>query len=216
MSRRSRPFRSPGSSFIKLYGSLTVKLHGMFRRQPKEAIESPLNYTRSRDIHCTGVVLMQMLLGWDVMNRFSNPQSALNRCTSNSRSHRIHDLNLPSPSASLSTFVQHLASRMLVASRRNHVSCQDLLGDIAEQDLRRHTRSPSMAVSGPKTPIPSHTSGSPPDNYFQTPAPSRRVAHSRYKEDWEELERLGSGGFGSVFKARNKVDKRVYAGMWYV
>ncbi|KAL9656385.1 hypothetical protein ABK040_005151 [Willaertia magna] len=38
------------------------------------------------------------------------------------------------------------------------------------------------------------------------------LAHySRYKTDFEELEALGEGGFGRVFKVRNKLDQRIYA-----
>eukprot|EP01135_Chromosphaera_perkinsii_P010509 Nk52_evm19s2152 gene=Nk52_evmTU19s2152 len=36
-------------------------------------------------------------------------------------------------------------------------------------------------------------------------------ASSRYLEDFEELGKLGDGGFGTVFKARNRLDGRVYA-----
>ncbi|KAF5321443.1 hypothetical protein D9619_000083 [Psilocybe cf. subviscida] len=34
---------------------------------------------------------------------------------------------------------------------------------------------------------------------------------SRWKEDWEELELLGRGAFGSFVKASNKIDSRIYA-----
>lgn len=38
-----------------------------------------------------------------------------------------------------------------------------------------------------------------------------RKAPSRYQLDFVELERLGSGAFGSVFKCKNKLDGRFYA-----
>jgi hypothetical protein len=41
-----------------------------------------------------------------------------------------------------------------------------------------------------------------------TLAPAPR---SRYREEFDELERLGRGGFGSVWKVRNKLDGCVYA-----
>ncbi|CUA75102.1 eukaryotic translation initiation factor 2-alpha kinase [Rhizoctonia solani] len=46
-----------------------------------------------------------------------------------------------------------------------------------------------------------------------TPVPNSRSAPrvSRFREEWEELEFLGKGGFGSVVKARNKLDGRIYA-----
>jgi translation initiation factor 2-alpha kinase 4 len=46
----------------------------------REAVASPLDYTRSRDIHCAGFVLLQMLLGMDVFQRFPSPSEALSYC----------------------------------------------------------------------------------------------------------------------------------------
>jgi translation initiation factor 2-alpha kinase 4 len=51
-------------------------------RLSKEAVDSPLLYTPSRDLHDTGIILLQMLLGYDVMDRFPGPQSALQSCMS--------------------------------------------------------------------------------------------------------------------------------------
>ena len=43
-------------------------------------VESKLTYTKSRDIHAAGIVLLQMLLGRDVMERYPDPQTALRLC----------------------------------------------------------------------------------------------------------------------------------------
>jgi translation initiation factor 2-alpha kinase 4 len=60
------------------------------------------------------------------------------------------------------------------------------------------------------------------------PLSAYRPHHSRWREDWEELEHLGAGGFGRVgmwnlllisshdsrgqpVKARNRLDGRIYA-----
>eukprot|EP00730_Choanoeca_flexa_P020169 TRINITY_DN9862_c0_g1_i2.p1 TRINITY_DN9862_c0_g1~~TRINITY_DN9862_c0_g1_i2.p1 ORF type:complete len:697 (+),score=163.20 TRINITY_DN9862_c0_g1_i2:103-2193(+) len=37
------------------------------------------------------------------------------------------------------------------------------------------------------------------------------IEHSRYESEFDELEDLGSGGFGSVVKARHRIDKTNYA-----
>lgn len=34
---------------------------------------------------------------------------------------------------------------------------------------------------------------------------------SRYAAEWDELGRIGKGGYGEVVRARNKLDGRVYA-----
>lgn len=34
---------------------------------------------------------------------------------------------------------------------------------------------------------------------------------SRYLDDFQQIEKLGSGGFGAVFKCKNKFDDRLYA-----
>ena len=41
-------------------------------------------------------------------------------------------------------------------------------------------------------------------NYFHDP-------NSRFHREFEELQMLGAGGFGSVFKVRNKLDECIYA-----
>lgn len=43
-------------------------------------MDSTLIYTRSRDIHCVGVIYLQMLLGLDVVDRFADVRAALQHC----------------------------------------------------------------------------------------------------------------------------------------
>lgn len=45
-----------------------------------DTVESPLVYTRSRDIHAAGIVLLQMLMGRDVTERFPDVHTALRNC----------------------------------------------------------------------------------------------------------------------------------------
>ena len=33
----------------------------------------------------------------------------------------------------------------------------------------------------------------------------------RYQREFEELEKIGSGGFSTVYRVRNKLDNRIYA-----
>ncbi|KAG2338792.1 hypothetical protein BDR05DRAFT_984599 [Suillus weaverae] len=78
------------------------------------------------------------------------------------------------------------------------------------RDVMRQFSDPNEAVQADlRTPKPNGYFGSPETDYFRVP--QRTTPASRWKEDWEELELLGRGAFGSVVKARNKIDNRIYA-----
>ncbi|KAJ6607583.1 kinase-like domain-containing protein [Mycena sp. CBHHK59/15] len=154
--------------------------------------ESSLLYTRHRDIHAVGIVVMQMLLGIDVTQRYSDPYAAAH-------------------ASSASSTLQRHALTMLFPAKKNHVSCLTLLADLAETSLSTAlsvTKSPVISTFDLKTPMPRNF-GSPEMDFFPGPHKARQA--SRWKEDWEELELLGKGAFGSVVKARNKIDSRIYA-----
>lgn len=50
-------------------------------RLGKDALDSALVYTRGRDLHCVGIILLQMLLGVDVVDRYPDAHNALQNCT---------------------------------------------------------------------------------------------------------------------------------------
>jgi serine/threonine protein kinase len=37
------------------------------------------------------------------------------------------------------------------------------------------------------------------------------MKYSRYESDFDEIQKLGKGGFGQVYKVRNKLDGNFYA-----
>ncbi|KIL60768.1 hypothetical protein M378DRAFT_906708 [Amanita muscaria Koide BX008] len=154
--------------------------------------ESSLLYTRQRDIHAAGIVVLQMLLGLDVTERFSDAQAA------------IH-------SSSISPLLARIALDMIEPPKRAHVTCLTILADLAEQHAHGVKTAPIAISDSAKTPrvLPPSAYGSPDPDYFRMPTRPRQS--SRWKEDWEELELLGKGAFGSVVKARNKIDGRIYA-----
>ncbi|KAG6906507.1 hypothetical protein DXG01_013561 [Tephrocybe rancida] len=165
---------------------------GWLSREEKN--ESSLLYTRQRDIHAVGIVLLQMLLGLDVTDRFANVHEALQ-------------------SSLISSSLARHATNMILPSK--HTSCLNLLGDLSESSFQNSSRTPAKAITMPssaglKTPMPFSHEGSPEAASFYYPPP-RPQQVSRWKEDWEELELLGKGAFGSVVKARNKIDNRIYA-----
>ncbi|KAI0300075.1 hypothetical protein B0F90DRAFT_1817684 [Multifurca ochricompacta] len=151
--------------------------------------DSALIYTKARDIHYAGVVFLQMLLGRDVVDRFPDAQAAL-------------------VSSSISPALQRIALSM-VSQKKKYTSCTAILVEVAQIPLLK-SRAVAIPVSDPRTPVLQAYGSSPEVDYFRVPI-QRRQQTSRWKEDWEELELLGRGAFGSVVKARNRIDSRIYA-----
>ncbi|KAF7297638.1 hypothetical protein MKEN_01386800 [Mycena kentingensis (nom. inval.)] len=166
--------------------------------------ESSLIYTRQRDIHDVGIVLLQMLMGIDVTERFPDAFTAV-RASNMSQPLQRHAMSMLFPAPVTATSSKKSG---------NHLSCLSLLADLAEAPLSTAVAVKSPLVSASfsgdlKTPVPAR--GSPEFSYFHGQEPLRHRQTSRWKEDWEELELLGKGAFGSVVKARNKIDSRIYA-----
>ncbi|KAG2024094.1 STE/STE20/YSK protein kinase [Coprinopsis cinerea AmutBmut pab1-1] len=166
----------------------------------REMKDSALLYTKRRDIHNVGIILLQMLMGLDVTERYSDVQEA------------IH-------SSAISPVLARQATNMLTPTKKNNISCMTLLSELAEDSLKASLQQTPMtsrsipimnSSGGPRTPVPSMYYGSPEVDYVMHRMRQARQS-SRWKDDWEELELLGKGAFGSVVKARNKVDNRVYA-----
>ncbi|KIJ97967.1 hypothetical protein K443DRAFT_104703 [Laccaria amethystina LaAM-08-1] len=154
--------------------------------------ESSLLYTRQRDLHAVGIVLLQMLMSLNVTEIFPDVQGAIF-------------------ALSASPVLARQASSMLIPTKKSQVTCMSLLSELAEASCQSPVTSksiPNYYNADPKTPM---NFGSPDLEYFRMPASAARSHTSRWKEDWEELELLGKGAFGSVVKARNKIDSRIYA-----
>lgn len=75
-----RRYLNPGKFVYSMFLDF-IDVVGHYPRLSKDVIDSPLMYTKSRDLHCLGVVLLQMLIGRDVIERFPDGvQSALRAC----------------------------------------------------------------------------------------------------------------------------------------
>jgi len=177
-------------------------------RLPKEAMDSPLQYSKSRDVHSVGVLFLQMLVGWNVMDIYPSPKLALQSCPFL----RLFCFYTPMLTrwiiASLSKLAVHHITNMLNPSRKNGLVCQSVL-----QDMEPNVRSPrpgsrmsaisipsgmglspglctlfDSLVSAPRTPVSRKPFVGSPDDYFAprfTPQPT-----SRWREEFEELELL--------------------------
>ncbi|KAJ6264845.1 hypothetical protein Dda_0998 [Drechslerella dactyloides] len=138
--------------------------------------------TKKTDIWDLGVLILQMLFGLGVVERHSSPQNLLNK------------EKIP---LSLKAFLQ----KMLNRDQNKRLGAFDLLpmeflreGDTAYDDEFSDSETAPTANS-----------------YSRRRRGSIAGRQGRYTTEWDEIQRLGRGGFGEVVKARNKYDGHVYA-----
>ncbi|CAE6423470.1 unnamed protein product [Rhizoctonia solani] len=157
-----------------------------------EVLEEPHQYSYKRDIWSLGLVFVQMLMSPRVIYEFGDVHEAL---SSSDIPERLQEIILT-----------------MVTTRKKRPTCSTILSKL--ESLGQVTPVPNK----PKL-IPSANrqslSMSPVGTYYapmNIGIPSRSTPRvSRFREEWEELEFLGKGGFGSVVKAQNKLDGRIYA-----
>lgn len=156
-----------------------------------EVIENPLGKrVAATDIWDLGVALLQMIFGQTIQNQHTSPRALLD----------ARDI-----SQSLEGFLE----QTFISDFKKRKSAFDLkLFEFlrTEESVFRDPTSPYLTtenlaanLSSPITIQPRRDSMSKPLNY------------SRYLNDFDEIGRLGRGGYGEVVKARHKLENRVYA-----
>lgn len=111
-------------------------------------MDSPLQYSKSRDVHSVGVLFLQMLVGWNVMEIYPSPKLALQ-----SRQFFLFIYTFASDTpitASLSPLAIHHITNMLNSSKKNGLICQSVL-----QDMETSVRSPRPESKTTTIAIPS-------------------------------------------------------------
>lgn len=172
-------------------------------------------YTRKRDVWHTGIVAIQMLFGMDILHEYDSPDEFF----ANAK-----DLLDP-----LGAHVVALLKSILDRSTRKRPTASELRSRLEEtiryEDEERGTSSTrsnkQSDIKNDKTPvrrgmIRAHSEQQDevfrPGSFWQMRQGGIRGGNtSRYENDFEELQLLGKGAYGAVYKARNRLDGRDYA-----
>ncbi|KAJ3178871.1 hypothetical protein HDU85_005067 [Gaertneriomyces sp. JEL0708] len=174
-----------------------------------ELLQRPGVYGRKADIFNLGRTALEMVYGRDIYT-YTNPHSLFDTTATDM------------PSA-----FRDLVGKMLRRDPKERLAAMELL----QHPFLTHPISPSHGgggggLGGGINPLPvafqvlksaSHSPGIPrlPPSTPKKPSPLSMTntypSHSRYHQDFIELEFIGRGGFGEVVKARHRVDGREYA-----
>ena len=145
---------------------------------------------RPTDIWDFGVLILQMLFSLDIQGDYESPNALIN-------------------AMDLSRSFQDLMSQIFVADYKKRVDAFAITLHhffVAENPVHKpytqgrfHTRTSSSSLRFELIPRERNHSN------------EMGSAHSRYAQDFEQEMRLGKGGFGAVYMARNRLENRVYA-----
>lgn len=172
-------------------------------------------YTRKRDMWHVGVVTLQMLFGLDIVERYPSP-----------------DKFFADASTVLSVLSDHvivLLKYTLERSTRKRPMVGELRKRLEEtiqyedEELGATTLQASNPTDSDKATkavrprrgltrtVSEQEDAFRPGSFWQMSRGRAAGNASRYENDFEELELLGKGAYGAVFKARNRLDGRDYA-----
>ncbi|KAJ1025843.1 hypothetical protein NDA16_002469 [Ustilago loliicola] len=222
-----------------LVGPLEDGIHPDAWKSP-ESIDQPLSYSRKRDIWDLGVCACQMLFGLDCIIEYDLPEHLI-RSSNTLASHVQAFLLLmlersskkrPTAAALVSRFEELILYEDTELSENSSTrmpahpataaagTATKAIKAASRPGTARQQSDPagmSLASPSPKIGTPLDAEAFQPFGSlwpFRTPSgpgAPHAATTSRYLSDFEEVEFLGKGAFGSVVKARNRLDGRFYA-----
>lgn len=147
--------------------------------------------SRKSDIWEMGVILVQMFLGLETTSLYASPSKL------------ISDGRLSEP-------FEDLLEDVFSNEPRRRPGPFDI---VPYEFLRTDCSVTQHNVSARKsrTTSSNHVSAPTPRRLLRSESSVMTTTASRWNTEWEEIGRLGKGGYGEVVKARNKLDGRIYA-----
>ena len=156
-------------------------------KPPELIADGSIQKSRKTDIWELGVVLLSMIFGHNVLDKFDSPLSVIEKD------------KLSSP---LEDFIQKVF--------QHHPAKRPSAFDLMPAEFLRTDVPLYQNITGSISSLSNAGAV-----HSQSPATLRHESsvntNSRYAAEWIEAGRLGKGGYGEVWKARNKLDGRVYA-----
>jgi len=143
-----------------------------------------------------GVVFIRMLLGVDAPTTYPNPSTAIETSCKSSIATKLPPSHRYS--AVFTDTLRDLVMAMWDARKRRTTSCLSVLNNLPI--VNGLTIRPNLTVTSPSVLKMQGRfwPGRSPEKEIAPISSYRSHHHSRWREDWEELEHLGAGGFGRV------------------
>ncbi|CAD6903567.1 unnamed protein product, partial [Tilletia controversa] len=184
--------------------------------QAPEVADAPRVYTKKRDVWDLACCTVQMLHGLDALQNYKDPETFFHENTD-----YLHPVARELLTYMLDRSPRRRPSAESVLNRLNELIAQEKEAESSDpkhrpsrlalqQPPQRNRSASDVQVKGqPPTPTPFSRPGS----FWQLgqAAQQEPAGYSRYRADFEEVKFLGKGAYGSVVKAKNRLDGNMYA-----